>query len=303
MQPQCIDISPEVSGALARGQPVVALESTILSHGIPWPENVETAHEVEKIIRDAGAVPATTAILNGRLKAGLSETEIDYIGCHGQEMHKASRRDLPWLMARGGNGTTTVASTMIIAAKAGIRIFATGGIGGVHRGARETFDISADLQELARTPVAVVCSGPKIILDLGLTLEYLETLGVTVVGYGTDKLPGFYVSETQFNVDCRADTPIEVANILRSRWSLGLDGGVLVTNPVAKALSLTMEEVEGILEQSFQDMAAEGITGKAITPWLLKRLHDVTKGRSLATNIELLKGNVRLATQIACDYC
>ena len=303
MPSQCLDISTEVSKALARGQPVVALESTILSHGMPWPENVETAHAVEKIIRDAGAVPATTAILKGRLKAGLSDAEIDYIGSHSQEMHKASRRDLPWLMAKGENGTTTVASTMIIAAKAGIRIFATGGIGGVHRGAQETFDISADLQELARTPVAVVCAGPKIILDLGLTMEYLETMGVTVVGYGTDKLPGFYVRETQWNVDCRADSPVDIANILRSRWSLGLDGGVLITNPVDKSLSLAQEEVEIIIEKSLHEMMTEGITGKAITPWLIKRLHEATKGRSLATNIELLKSNVQLAAQIACDYC
>ncbi|WP_066014968.1 pseudouridine-5'-phosphate glycosidase [Endozoicomonas atrinae] len=303
MPSQCLDISPEVSKALARGQPVVALESTILSHGMPWPENVETAHAVEKIIRDTGAVPATTAILKGRLKAGLSEAEIDYIGSHSQEMHKASRRDLPWLMAKGENGTTTVASTMIIAAKAGIRIFATGGIGGVHRGAQETFDISADLQELARTPVAVVCAGPKIILDLGLTMEYLETMGVTVVGYGTHKLPGFYVRETQWAVDCRADSPVEVANILRARWSLGVDGGVLITNPVEKSQSLTLEEVEVIMEGALQDMASEGVTGKAITPWLIKRLHEATRGRSLATNIELLKNNVQLAAQIACDYC
>lgn len=206
-------------------------------------------------------------------------------------------------MARGESGTTTVASTMIIAAKAGVRIFATGGIGGVHRGAPATFDISADLQELARTPVAVVCSGPKIILDLGLTLEYLETTGVTVVGYSTDKLPGFYVRETQWAVDCRADSPIDVANILCSRWSFGLDGGVLITNPVDKSLSLTLDEVESTLEHSFQEMAVEGVSGKAITPWLIKRLHDATKGRSLTTNIELLKSNVRLAAQVACDYC
>nr|WP_211829799.1 pseudouridine-5'-phosphate glycosidase [Kistimonas asteriae] len=297
---QYLDLSPEVADALDAGHPVVALESTILSHGMPWPQNAATAHAVEACVRAAGAIPATTAILDGRLKAGLSKTEIDTIGHHGQQMHKASRRDLPWLMATGGNGSTTVASTMIIAALAGIRVFATGGIGGVHRGAQETFDISADLQELARTPVAVVCSGPKIILDIGLTREYLETHGVTVVGYGTDTLPAFYVRESAFSVDCRADSPSAVADILQARWSLGLDGGLLITQPVDASMALPVEDVERIIAKALQQMEVENVAGKAITPWLLGKLHAGSGGKTLTTNIGLIKDNARLAAEIAC---
>ncbi len=300
MPVQTLDLSPEVADALNTGHPVVALESTILSHGMPWPQNAETAHAVEACVRAAGAVPATTAILNGRLKAGLSKKEIDTIGQQGARMHKASRRDLPWLMATGGNGSTTVASTMMIAAMAGIRVFATGGIGGVHRGAQETFDISADLQELARTPVAVVCSGPKIILDIGLTREYLETHGVTVVGYETDTLPAFYVRESAFSVDCRADSPAVVADILQARWSLGVDGGVLITQPVEESMALPVEDVEQILAQAIQEMEKVGVSGKAITPWLLEKLHAASGGKTLTTNIGLIKNNARLAAEIAC---
>ncbi len=297
---QTPDLSVEVADALEAGHPVVALESTILSHGMPWPQNAETAHAVEACVRAAGAVPATTAILNGRLKAGLSKAEIDAIGQQGPRMHKASRRDLPWLMATGGNGSTTVASTMMIAAMSGIQVFATGGIGGVHRGAQETFDISADLQELARTPVAVVCSGPKIILDIGLTREYLETHGVTVVGYETDTLPAFYVRESAYSVDYRADSPTVVAGILQARWSLGLDGGVLITQPVEESMALPVEDVEQILAQAIQQMEKAGVSGKAITPWLLEKLHAVSGGKTLTTNIGLIKNNARLAAEIAC---
>jgi len=294
-----LDIAPEVAEALRLGKPVVALESTIISHGMPYPQNVETALKVEAVIRENGAVPATIAIIGGRLKAGLSADEIEYLGKKGREVIKASRRDLPVLVARGADGATTVTTTMMIAAMAGIKVFATGGIGGVHRGAETTMDISADLEELAKTPVMVVCAGAKSILDLGLTLEYLETKGVPVIGYGTDELPAFYTRMSGFKVDYRMDTPKEIADAFRVKLEAGLDGGMLVTNPIPEEYSMDPEVIDAAISQALSEASAQGIRGKETTPFLLARIKDITGGDSLASNIQLVLNNARLAAVVA----
>ena len=294
-----LDISPEVQEALAAGKPVVALESTIISHGMPYPQNVETALNVERIIRENGAVPATIAIIKGRLKAGLSADEIEYLGRKGYDVTKASRRDLPVLAARGDDGATTVATTMIIASMAGIKVFATGGVGGVHRGAEVTMDISADLEELAQTPVLVVCAGAKSILDLGLTLEYLETKGVPVIGYGTDELPAFYTRKSGFGVDYRLDTPDEVAAAFRAKLTMELKGGMLVTNPIPEEYSMDPDVINKAIDDAVAEANAKGIRGKQTTPFLLAKIKDITGGDSLASNIRLVYNNAKLAAQIA----
>ncbi|MBQ8108739.1 MAG: pseudouridine-5'-phosphate glycosidase [Clostridia bacterium] len=294
-----LEISPEVREALAAGKPVVALESTIISHGMPYPQNVETALNVERIIRENGAVPATIAIIGGRLKAGLSRDEIEYLGKKGYAVTKASRRDLPVLVSRGEDGATTVATTMIIAAMAGIRVFATGGIGGVHRGAEVTMDISADLEELAQTPVLVVCAGAKSILDLGLTLEYLETKGVPVIGYGTEELPAFYTRKSGFGVDYRLDTPDEVAAAFRAKLEMGLSGGMLVTNPIPEQYSMDPDVINRAIDEAVAEANAQGIKGKQTTPFLLAKIKDITGGDSLASNIRLVYNNAALAAQVA----
>ena len=294
-----LEFSPEVQSALAAGKPVVALESTIISHGMPYPQNVETALNVERIVRENGAVPATIAIIGGKLKAGLSRGEIEYLGKKGYAVTKASRRDLPVLVARGDDGATTVATTMIVAAMAGIRVFATGGIGGVHRGAEVTMDISADLEELAQTPVLVVCAGAKSILDLGLTLEYLETKGVPVIGYGTDELPAFYTRKSGFGVDYRLDTPDEVAAAFRAKLDMGLKGGMLVTNPIPEQYSMDPAVINRAIDEAVDEAKKQGVKGKQTTPFLLAKIKDITGGDSLASNIRLVYNNAALAAQVA----
>jgi len=294
-----LDVAPEVAEALAAKKPVVALESTIISHGMPYPQNVETALNVERIIRECGAVPATIAIIGGRLKAGLTPEEIDYLGKTGAGVAKASRRDLPVLVAKGADGATTVTTTMMIAAMAGIRIFATGGIGGVHRGAETTMDISADLEELAETPVMVVCAGAKSILDLGLTLEYLETKGVTVIGYGTEELPAFYTRRSGFGVDYRLDTPEELAKAFHVKRELGLRGGMLVTNPIPEEYSMDKAVIDAAIDTALAEAKAKGVHGKAVTPFLLAKVKELTGGDSLASNIQLVYNNARLAAKTA----
>ena len=296
-----LDISPEVSAALAAGKPVVALESTIISHGMPYPQNVKTALEVEQIIRDNGAVPATIAIIGGRLKAGLTPEEIEYFGKKGPEIAKASRRDLPVLVARGQDGACTVTTTMMIAHMAGIGVFSTGGIGGVHRGAETTMDISADLEELGQTPVMVICAGAKSILDLGLTLEYLETKGVPVIGYGTDELPAFYTRTSGFGVDYRLDTPAELAAAFHAQRAMGLKGGMLVTNPIPEEYSMDPAVINKAIDQAIAECQAQGVHGKATTPFLLARVKDLTGGDSLDSNIQLVFNNARLAARTAAE--
>ena len=294
-----LDIAPEVAEALAAGKPVVALESTIISHGMPYPQNVQTALNVERIIRENGAVPATVAIIGGRLKAGLTPEEIDYLGKTGSGVAKASRRDLPVLAAKGMDGATTVATTMMISAMAGIRVFATGGIGGVHRGAEATMDISADLEELAETPVMVICAGAKSILDLGLTLEYLETKGVTVIGYGTDELPAFYTRKSGFGVDYRLDTPEELAKAFHVKRELNLRGGMLVANPIPEEYSMDKAVIDRAIDAALAEAKAAGIHGKAVTPFLLAKVKEITGGDSLDANIQLVYNNARLAAKAA----
>ena len=298
-----LDVNPEVAAAVAAGKPVVALESTIISHGMPYPQNVETALNVERVIRDNGAVPATIAILGGRLKAGLTPEEIEYLGKTGQAVTKASRRDLPVIVAKGMDGATTVTTTMMIAHMAGIQIFATGGIGGVHRGAETTMDVSADLEELANTPVMVVCAGAKSILDLGLTLEYLETHGVPVLGYGTKELPAFYTRRSGFEVDYRVDSPEELAKIFKVQRDLGMKGGVLVTNPIPAEYAMDFDVINKAIDEAIADSVKEGIHGKATTPYLLAKVKELTGGDSLASNIQLVYNNARLAARTACEYC
>jgi pseudouridine-5'-phosphate glycosidase len=288
---------------VAAGNPVVALESTIISHGMPYPQNVETALNVEKVIRENGAVPATIAILGGRLKAGLTPEEIEYLGKTGQAVTKASRRDLPVLVAKGMDGATTVTTTMMIAHMAGINIFATGGIGGVHRGAETTMDISADLEELANTPVMVVCAGAKSILDLGLTLEYLETHGVPVLGYGTKELPAFYTRRSGFEVDYRVDSPEELAKIFKVQRDLDLKGGILVTNPIPEEYAMDFDVINKAIDEAIAQSVKEGIHGKATTPYLLAKVKDLTGGDSLASNIQLVYNNAALAAKTAAAYC
>ena len=298
-----LDVSPEVAAAVAEGKPVVALESTIISHGMPYPQNVETALKVESIIRENGAVPATIAILGGRLKAGLTAEEIEYLGKKGTAVHKASRRDLAVLCARGEDGATTVTTTMIIAHMAGIQIFATGGIGSVHRGAETTMDISADLEELSQTQVMVVCAGAKSILDLGLTLEYLETHGVPVIGYGTEELPAFYTRKSGFGVDYRIDSPAELAAAFKASLEMGLKGGMLVTNPIPEEYSMDPAVINKAIDEAVAEAKAQGIHGKETTPFLLARIKDITGGDSLDSNIQLVFNNARLAAKTAAELC
>ena len=298
-----LDIHPEVAAALAEGKPVVALESTIISHGMPYPQNVETALAVERIIRENGAVPATIAVIGGRLKAGLSAEEIEYFGKKGQAIHKASRRDLAVLCARGEDGATTVTTTMIIAHMAGIKIFATGGIGGVHRGAEVTMDISADLEELGQTPVMVVCAGAKSILDIGLTLEYLETKGVPVIGFGTEELPAFYTRQSGFGVDYRIDTPQELAAAFKASIEMGMKSGMLVANPIPEEYAMPKATIDAAIAQAVAECVEKGIKGKETTPFLLARVAELTGGDSLASNIQLVFNNAKVAAQTAVAYC
>lgn len=300
--PNYLDIAPEVQQALEQGKPVVALESTIISHGMPYPQNVETALQVEDMVRQHGAVPATIAIINGRLKAGLSRAEIEELGRAGHAVTKVSRRDIPFVIAKGSLGATTVAATMVVAAMAGIRVFATGGIGGVHRGAETSFDVSADLQELAQTPVAVVCAGAKSILDLRLTLEYLETNGVAVVGYQTDSLPAFFTRDSAYKVDFRLDSAAEIAAVLKAKWALGLQGGMVVANPIPEAYAMPRAAIDQAIEQALKEAQEQGIAGKESTPFLLARVNALTGGNSLASNIQLVLNNARLAAGIAAAY-
>ena len=295
-----LDISTEVKEALEQGKPVVALESTIISHGMPYPQNVETAMNVEKLIRENGAVPATIAIIKGRLKAGLTAEEIDYLGRAGHAVPKASRRDLPVLVSKGSDGACTVTTTMMIAHMAGIQVFATGGIGGVHRGAETTMDISADLEELGQTPVMVVCAGAKSILDLGLTLEYLETKGVPVIGYGTSELPAFYTRKSGFGVDYELDTPEELAAAFHAERELGMKNGMLVTNPIPEKYSMDHKVIDKAIEQALAEAKAQGIHGKETTPFLLAKVKDLTGGDSLESNIQLVYNNAVLGAKTAC---
>lgn len=295
-----LELSPEVEAALREGRPVVALESTIISHGMPYPTNIEMAHKVEQIVRDHGAVPATIAILNGKLKAGLTDAEIEYLA-QAEDVIKASRRDIPYIVSQGKNGGTTVGATMIIAAMAGIKVFATGGIGGVHRGAEKTMDISADLEELGKTNVIVVCAGAKAILDLGLTLEYLETRGVPVLGFGTDKLPAFWTRTSAFNVDYKVDSAQEVAQVAHTKWELGLNGGVLVANPIPEEYSMDPEFINTAISEALVEADAQGIQGKASTPFLLSKIKDITAGKSLDSNIGLVYNNAAVASDIAVE--
>ena len=294
-----LDIAPEVRQALDEGKPVVALESTIISHGMPYPQNVETALKVEQIIRDNGAVPATIAIIGGRLRAGLSAEEIDYLGKKGREVAKASRRDLAVICARGMDGATTVTTTMIVAHMAGIEVFATGGIGGVHRGAETTMDISADLEELANTPVMVICAGAKSILDLGLTLEFLETRGVPVLGYQTEELPAFYTRHSGFSVDYRVDTPEELAQIFHTKREMGLEGGMLVGNPIPEEYSMDKATIDAAIDQAIAEANEQGVHGKETTPFLLAKVSELTGGNSLESNIQLVFNNVALGAKTA----
>lgn len=298
-----LDIAPEVANALAAGKPVVALESTIISHGMPYPQNVETALKVEDLIRENGAVPATVAIIGGRLKAGCSREDIEHLGKKGYAVAKVSRRDMPVIVARGEDGATTVTTTMLIAQMAGIRVFATGGIGGVHRGAETTMDISADLEELAQTPVMVVCAGAKAILDLPLTLEYLETKGVPVIGYGTEELPAFYTRHSGLKVDYRMDTAAEIAAAFAAQRELGLKTGMLVTNPIPEAYSMPEDVINKAIDQALAEAKEQGIHGKETTPFLLARVKDLTGGDSLASNIQLVFNNARLASAVAAELC
>ena len=297
-----LDVNPAVAQALAEGKPVVALESTIISHGMPYPQNVETALKVEEIIRQNGAVPATIAILGGRLKAGLSPAEIEYLGKQGQKVTKASRRDLSVLVAQGADGATTVATTMMIAHMAGIKLFATGGIGGVHRGAETTMDISADLEELGQTDVMVVCAGAKAILDLKLTLEYLETKGVPVLGYQTQELPAFYTRTSGLKVDYQVDSPEMLAKILKTQHDLGLHGGILVTNPIPEQYSMDADAINAVIDQAIAEAQEKGIHGKETTPFLLAQVKEITGGDSLEANIQLVFNNAKWAAQTAAAY-
>ncbi|MDB9974799.1 pseudouridine-5'-phosphate glycosidase [Candidatus Thioglobus sp.] len=296
-----LDFHPDVENALKNNLPIVALESTIISHGMPYPKNIETALMVEETVRSNNAVPATIAIIKGRLKIGLTEKEIEFLATN-DEIKKISRRDLAIAVSQQLSGSTTVASTMIIAKLANIAVFATGGIGGVHRGAETTLDISADLDELSRTNVCVVCAGVKSILDIGLTLEYLETKGVPVIGYKTSELPAFYSTRSGFNVDYRIDAAADIANILKTKWNLSIDGGVLVANPIPIASELESSIMNEAINQAIVEANNEKITGKNITPYLLSKVNEITKGKSLNANIKLIQNNANLAAKIAVHY-
>ena len=296
-----LDFHPDVENALKNNLPIVALESTIISHGMPYPKNIETALMVEETVRSNNAVPATIAIIKGRLKIGLTEKEIEFLATN-DEIKKISRRDLAVAVSQQLSGSTTVASTMIIAKLANIAVFATGGIGGVHRGAETTLDISADLDELSRTNVCVVCAGVKSILDIGLTLEYLETKGVPVIGYKTSEMPAFYSTKSGFNVDYRIDAAADIANILKTKWNLSIDGGVLVANPIPIASELESSIMNEAINQAIVEANNEKITGKKITPYLLSKVNEITKGKSLNANIKLIQNNANLAAKIAVHY-
>jgi pseudouridine-5'-phosphate glycosidase len=293
-----LQFSPEVQAARAAGKPVVALESTIISHGMPYPQNVQTAREVEQVIRDAGAVPATIAIIDGRICIGLADEQLELLG-QAKDAFKVSRRDLAYVLATNKLGATTVAATMICAKLAGIEVFVTGGIGGVHRGAETSFDISADLQELAQTSVAVVCAGVKSILDIGLTLEYLETHGVPVVSVGQAAFPAFFTRDSGFRADFQLDSPDEQARFIRTKWQLGLEGGVVVSNPVPEVSAMKGEEIGAIIAQALREADEQGVKGKLVTPFLLARIKELTGGRSLVTNIALVKHNALVGAQLA----
>ncbi|MBK7262612.1 MAG: pseudouridine-5'-phosphate glycosidase [Rubrivivax sp.] len=297
-----LDCHPEVQTALAAGAPVVALESTLIAHGMPWPHNLETGRRLEAEVRRHGAVPATIAVLGGRLKVGLSAAELEGLARGGARVAKVSRRDLALLVATGADGATTVAATMIVAALAGIKVFATGGIGGVHRGAERSFDISADLLELAQTPVAVVCAGAKSILDLALTLEVLETHGVPVIGYRCSSLPAFYVRDSGHALAQRLDQPEALALAMHAHWQLGLKGGLVIANPIPAQHEMPRERIDAAIDQALAEAAAQGIQGKASTPFLLARVADLTGGDSLAANIALVLNNAALAAQVALAY-
>ena len=296
-----LDIQPEIREALGAGRPVVALESTILSHGMPWPENLGFAAEVEEAVRAEGAVPATMALMGGRIKVGLGKEDLEVM-CRAEDVGKVSRRDVPVYIATGKNGATTVATTMLIAEMAGIRVFATGGIGGVHRGGEVTMDISADLQELAHTSVAVVCAGAKQILDIGRTLEYLETMGVPVLGMGTGEFPAFYCRRSGHMLDYALRDEAEAAAILRAKWELGLNGGVLIANPIPEEYGMDFDEMEGVIRTALEAAEAAGVHGKEITPFLLAKVKDLTGGESLKSNIQLALNNARCAARIAVAY-
>ena len=297
-----VKLSPALKSALAKGKPVVALESTIIAHGMPFPQNFEMAQKVEAIIREQGATPATIAIVDGKLRAGLSDSEFEHFAKTGPSIMKVSVRDLPYVVAKGLTGATTVASTMRIADMAGIAVFATGGIGGVHRGGENSFDISADITEFAQSNVAVVTAGAKAILDLGLTLEALETEGVPVVGFGTDEFPAFYSRLSGFKVPMRCDSAEEVASLMKAKWAMKLCGGVVVANPIPLEAEILASEIAPTIEKAIAEAARQSIAGKNLTPFLLKHLADVTGGRSLAANIALVENNARLAAQIAKAY-
>ena len=297
-----LDISEEVADAITTGIPVVALESTIITHGMPWPQNLETALKVENAVREEGAIPATIAIIKGRLKVGLTREELVSLANGSLKPIKASRRDFPALMAFGGNGATTVAGTMIIAEMAAIHVFATGGIGGVHRGAEKSWDVSADLEELARTDVAVVCAGAKAILDIPKTMEYLETKGVPVIGYGTSELPAFYTQHSGVKLSLRVDTPREIAMILRAKWESGLKGGVVIANPIPSQYAMSETTIEGAIQKAIEESEHKGLKGAEVTPYLLSRVADLTGGDSLDSNIALVLNNARLAAKIAKEY-
>ncbi len=293
-----LHFSEEVLAARAQGKPIVALESTIISHGMPYPQNVQTAREVEQIIRDGGATPATIAIMDGKICVGLSDAQLEQLG-NTAGVLKVSRRDLPYVLSQKKLGATTVAATMICADLAEIRVFVTGGIGGVHRGAETSFDISADLQELAHTSVAVVCAGAKSILDLPLTLEYLETHGVPVVSVGQAQFPAFFTRESGLNADFQLDSAVELADFIRTKWQLGLNGGVVVANPVPTEHAMQKAEIDAMTEQALREADAQGISGKAVTPFLLERIKQLTEGRSLSTNIALVKNNAVLGAALS----
>ncbi|MGN1230347.1 MAG: pseudouridine-5'-phosphate glycosidase [Anaerotignum sp.] len=297
-----LSITPEIEEAIKAGKPVVALESTILSHGMPYPENMEFAHKVEEIVRGEGAIPATTAIIGGKLKVGLTSDELDLM-CKADGVGKVSRRDVAVYVASGKAGATTVATTMMIAAMAGIKVFATGGIGGVHRGAQETMDISADLQELAKTPVGVVCAGAKSLLDIGLTLEYLETMGVPVLGMGTDDFPAFYCRKSGFKVDFNVESPAMAAKILKTKWDLGLEGGAILANPIPEEYELDFDEMETVINKALELAKEQGIKGKDTTPFLLSHIKELTKGVAFASNVQLAYNNARMASKIAVELC
>ena len=296
-----LSITPEIEEAIKEGKPIVALESTILSHGMPYPQNVEFASKVEEVVRGEGAIPATTAIIGGKLKIGLNKEELE-IMCKAENVGKVSRRDVAVYLATGQTGATTVATTMLIASLAGIRIFATGGIGGVHRGATETMDISADLQELAHTPVCVVGAGCKSLLDIGLTLEYLETMGVPVLGYQTKDFPAFYCRKSGFGVDYELKDATEAAKIMKTKWDLGLEGGMLIGNPIPQEYELDFDEMEKVINEALDMAKKDGIRGKATTPYLLSHIKDLTDGVSFASNLQLAYNNAKVASQIAVEF-